>query len=61
MNSKEKTYIYCLIVVSCSAFFIFGFCMGSFIENIIWEKEAIKSCVGEYNSKTGNFQWKKVE
>lgn len=48
------------ILISIGTFFI-GLFLGAIIQNYDVRAEAIKHNAAEYNSKTGEFQWKKEE
>ena len=42
----------------CFGVLLLGSWMGSTIEKLSWQKEAVEYGYAEYDSKTGDWQWK---
>ena len=56
-SSDDKAFVIIAIAFSCLGVLL-GVGVGSNINNGIWERAAISKGFAEYNSVTGNWQWK---
>lgn len=57
MNDGDQTTTSLFILFAIIVIFMFGLCVGSWSRDLFWEESAVKAGVGEYNQKTGKFQW----